>query len=155
MLEAPDPARGAGAPPAAAGGAGAAAADGGAGGTADGADADADAPAPPAPAPCDVCSGPPHKYRCPGCGVRSCGLACVRAHKDASGCSGRRDRLAFVPLSEFGDRELMSGAAGVGCKRLTGGWGPRSEGFAPCGGAPGCPRAAPAARPAGGPDARL
>jgi hypothetical protein len=69
----------------------------------------AGAPFPPAPQPCDVCGEQPHKYRCPGCGVRSCGLPCVQRHKAASGCSGKRDRLAFVPLSEFEDRTLLSG----------------------------------------------
>ena len=68
-----------------------------------------DAPAPPPPrAACDVCRAQPHKYKCPGCGARTCGLACVAAHKQASRCSGRRDRLAFVPLADFGDRELIS-----------------------------------------------
>ena len=61
------------------------------------------------PQACDVCHEQPHKYRCPGCGVRSCSLPCVQQHKAASGCSGKRDRLAFVPLAEFGDRELLSG----------------------------------------------
>ncbi|KAI8475030.1 MAG: hypothetical protein J3K34DRAFT_488183, partial [Monoraphidium minutum] len=57
---------------------------------------------------CGVCGAAPPKYRCPGCGVRSCGLGCVRGHKEATGCSGKRDRLAFVALSDFGDRELLS-----------------------------------------------
>lgn len=70
------------------------------------------AAAAPAKAECEVCRSQPHKYRCPGCGVRTCCLACVDGHKAATGCSGKRDRLAFVPMSEFGDRELLSGERG-------------------------------------------
>lgn len=75
-------------------------------------------PEPQQPPPaCGVCGDAAAKYRCPGCGVRSCGLGCVKAHKEASGCSGKRDRLAFVPLADFGDRELISGA-GADSRRL-------------------------------------
>ncbi len=42
--------------------------------------------------------------------MRSCSLECVRAHKAAASCTGVRDRLAFVPLSQFSDATLLSGA---------------------------------------------
>ncbi|GBF96251.1 hypothetical protein Rsub_08796 [Raphidocelis subcapitata] len=75
------------------------------------ADSDAASPEPPQrqpQQPCGVCSEQPPKYRCPGCGVRSCSAACVARHKADTGCTGKRDRLAFVPLGDFGDRELLS-----------------------------------------------
>jgi hypothetical protein len=99
-----------------AGGVGAGAAAGGArGGPA--ADASGGAAGPPEPPqqqqqPCAVCGEQPPKYRCPGCDVRSCSAACVARHKADSGCTGKRDRLAFVPLGDFGDRELLSGGRG-------------------------------------------
>lgn len=60
---------------------------------------------------CEVCNAQPSKYRCPGCQARTCSLPCVRQHKEDTGCSGKRDRLAFVPLKEFTDRHLLSGKA--------------------------------------------
>ena len=29
-----------------------------------------------------------HKYKCPACLILTCGLKCVREHKNSSGCSG-------------------------------------------------------------------
>lgn len=58
---------------------------------------------------CAVCGSTAARYRCPGCDVRSCSLACSKAHKESSGCSGKRDRLKFVSLQEFDDRTLLSG----------------------------------------------
>lgn len=80
------------------------------------AEGDADGGSPPpstaAAAPlCEQCGAAASKYRCPGCSRRSCSLACVNAHKAQHGCSGKRDRTAYVPLKEFGDREVMSGEA--------------------------------------------
>lgn len=36
-------------------------------------------------------------------------LPCVKQHKLQSGCSGVRDRTAFVALSRFSDLDLLSG----------------------------------------------
>jgi hypothetical protein len=36
-------------------------------------------------------------------------LACSQQHKQQSGCSGKRDKLAFVAMSQFNDKHLMSG----------------------------------------------
>jgi hypothetical protein len=44
---------------------------------------------------CDSCSSGDAKYCCPGCGRRTCSLACVRAHKIKYECSG----LKGVPTS--------------------------------------------------------
>ncbi|PNH04040.1 Box C/D snoRNA protein 1 [Tetrabaena socialis] len=107
---------------------------------ASGADADADmqgdgdsdgdgalapsAPLRPPPPPCEQCGAAPARYRCPRCQLRTCSLACVRAHKEGpgggegagggggegggGGCSGQRDRAAFLPMKEFDDRALLS-----------------------------------------------
>jgi hypothetical protein len=56
--------------------------------------------------PCEQC-GAAAKYTCPGCAAGSCSAACVRAHKDATGCSGRRDRAAAVPAREYGEAHLL------------------------------------------------
>ena len=46
---------------------------------------------------------------CPGCSVRSCSLPCVKAHKQHTGCTGKRQQTQFVPLSQFDDNLLKSG----------------------------------------------
>lgn len=58
--------------------------------------------------PCQGCGGE-GRYRCPRCDVRSCGVACVRKHKEATGCTGVRDRTAFMPLRAMTDTHLHSG----------------------------------------------
>jgi hypothetical protein len=58
---------------------------------------------------CEICSEQPAKYRCPGCEIRSCSLDCSKKHKEESGCNGKRDRLKFVSIQEFDDRQLLSG----------------------------------------------
>jgi hypothetical protein len=83
--------------------------------------ADAAGPAPPAesaapsaaataeaPPPVRVCAhcGALPKYTCPRCGVRSCSVACVRAHKAATKCSGVADAGQFVPLARFTGEQL-------------------------------------------------
>ncbi|XP_053337935.1 uncharacterized protein znhit6 [Clarias gariepinus] len=57
---------------------------------------------------CDVCEAEEAKYRCPSCQKCSCSLPCVKQHKLQSGCSGVRDRTAFVALSRFSDLDLLS-----------------------------------------------
>jgi len=59
---------------------------------------------------CGVCRQQPHKYCCPGCGCRTCSLPCSKQHKAATSCSGQRDRLGYVPLQGFDDKQLLSGA---------------------------------------------
>ena len=58
---------------------------------------------------CSQCRDKPARYRCPGCTAYTCGLECVKSHKAESGCSGKRDRTAFVALKEFDDKNLVSG----------------------------------------------
>eukprot|EP00873_Tetraselmis_striata_P014366 jgi/Tetstr1/434630/TSEL_023721.t1 len=69
---------------------------------------DGDSTRPPAAALCAQCGQEAAKYRCPGCDVRTCSLDCVSGHKVDTGCTGKRDRTAFVPLREFDDRALGS-----------------------------------------------
>ncbi|XP_024008311.1 box C/D snoRNA protein 1 isoform X1 [Eutrema salsugineum] len=57
---------------------------------------------------CEECKQNPWKYKCPGCSIRSCGLACVKAHKQRTGCTGKRKATDFVPLSQFDDNLLLS-----------------------------------------------
>lgn len=57
---------------------------------------------------CKVCETAAAKYRCPGCGVTFCSVACSKAHKASSGCSGKRDRTAFVGLGDITDTVLAS-----------------------------------------------
>jgi hypothetical protein len=75
---------------------------------------------------CEQCGSAESKYTCPGCQHRTCSLACVKQHKAASACSGKRDRLAFVPLKDFDDRNLLSGmvAAAPHMAAAPGQWGP-------------------------------
>ncbi len=40
-----------------------------------------------AAAQCQVCEQQPSKYRCPGCALRYCSVACCKAHK-AAPCPG-------------------------------------------------------------------
>ena len=58
---------------------------------------------------CQECKLNPSKYTCPGCSVRSCSLPCVKAHKQQTGCTGKRQQTQFVPLSQFDDTLLLSG----------------------------------------------
>ncbi|PON87069.1 Zinc finger, HIT-type [Trema orientale] len=57
---------------------------------------------------CEECKLKASKYKCPGCSFRSCSLPCVKAHKQRTGCTGKRNRTQFVPLSNFDDNQLLS-----------------------------------------------
>ncbi|KAJ8332502.1 hypothetical protein SKAU_G00422910 [Synaphobranchus kaupii] len=57
---------------------------------------------------CGTCGAEEAKYRCPGCLKHSCSLPCVKKHKSESGCSGTRDKTAFVPISKFDEMSLLS-----------------------------------------------
>ncbi|XP_008332336.1 box C/D snoRNA protein 1 [Cynoglossus semilaevis] len=57
---------------------------------------------------CVVCQAEEAKYRCPACQTQSCSLSCVKRHKEESGCSGVRDKTAYVALSEFDEMALLS-----------------------------------------------
>ncbi|XP_074524645.1 box C/D snoRNA protein 1 [Halichoeres trimaculatus] len=57
---------------------------------------------------CGVCGSGEAKYRCPACLSHSCSLQCVKKHKADSGCSGVRNKTAFVTLSQFDEMALLS-----------------------------------------------
>ncbi|XP_033874103.3 box C/D snoRNA protein 1 [Acipenser ruthenus] len=57
---------------------------------------------------CEACGCREAKYRCPGCTKHSCSLPCVKRHKSESGCSGVRDKAAFVPVGKFDEMNLLS-----------------------------------------------
>ncbi|XP_017275879.1 box C/D snoRNA protein 1 [Kryptolebias marmoratus] len=57
---------------------------------------------------CGVCGSEEAKYRCPACLKHSCSLLCVKKHKDDTGCSGVRNKTAFVTLSQFDEMALLS-----------------------------------------------
>lgn len=65
---------------------------------------------------CEICQSAPSKYTCPGCDVKTCSVTCVKEHKTRLGCSGERNRLAFVDMTEYSDRHLLNG------KFLTDSW---------------------------------
>ncbi|XVF22996.1 hypothetical protein REPUB_Repub12eG0218900 [Reevesia pubescens] len=57
---------------------------------------------------CEECKKKASRYKCPGCGLRSCSLTCVNAHKHRTCCNGRRNFTCFVPLSRFDNNLLFS-----------------------------------------------
>ncbi|KAE8679816.1 HIT-type Zinc finger family protein, putative isoform 2 [Hibiscus syriacus] len=57
---------------------------------------------------CEECKKNASKYTCPGCCLRTCSLPCVNAHKQRTGCNGKRNITSFVPLSKFDDNLLIS-----------------------------------------------
>ncbi|XP_053178773.1 box C/D snoRNA protein 1 isoform X2 [Scomber japonicus] len=57
---------------------------------------------------CSVCGSEEAKYRCPACLTHSCSLLCVKKHKGESGCSGVRNKTAFVTLSLFDEMTLLN-----------------------------------------------
>ena len=63
---------------------------------------------------CGICGESAAKYKCPGCLVHTCSLPCVKQHKNTSGCSGQRDKTAFVAMKELTDLNMLSGRYMVG-----------------------------------------
>ncbi|MFT7801573.1 box C/D snoRNA protein 1 [Arapaima gigas] len=57
---------------------------------------------------CGACGVEEAKYRCPACLKHSCSLPCVKKHKSELGCTGVRDKTAYVPLSKFDEMNLLS-----------------------------------------------
>lgn len=58
-------------------------------------------------AECDVCHEEASKYKCPACGCRSCSSKCIQLHKDATPCSGQRNKAAYIPPNDYGYGALM------------------------------------------------
>jgi hypothetical protein len=57
---------------------------------------------------CYECKSKDFQYQCPRCHFRSCSLQCCQAHKERTGCNGKRDRTAFVPMSRMTDSSVES-----------------------------------------------
>lgn len=55
---------------------------------------------------CGSCASAAPKYTCPRCKAKSCSLACVRAHKTATGCSGERSAAEAIAIAEMTDSDL-------------------------------------------------
>ncbi|KAJ1894617.1 Box C/D snoRNA accumulation [Kickxella alabastrina] len=66
---------------------------------------------PPAATPatnCEQCGSQTAKYKCPGCMLRTCSLACSKSHKSSTNCSGTRDKTKFIKRAEYDANTLMS-----------------------------------------------
>ena len=58
---------------------------------------------------CSICVKNPAKYTCPRCSVRTCSLPCSQTHKtQGEGCSGVRNKAAYVPMNQYGYMSLMN-----------------------------------------------
>ncbi|KAJ2531313.1 Box C/D snoRNA accumulation [Coemansia sp. RSA 1935] len=57
---------------------------------------------------CEQCQQIPAKYKCPGCLVRTCSLACSKTHKSEANCSGQRDKAVFVKRADYDANTMMS-----------------------------------------------
>nr|XP_054769939.1 box C/D snoRNA protein 1-like [Lytechinus pictus] len=57
---------------------------------------------------CEMCKQEPSKYTCPRCLIKTCCLSCVKTHKSQRGCSGVRDKTAYVPIKKFTEDHLLS-----------------------------------------------
>ncbi|KAH9938252.1 uncharacterized protein B0H18DRAFT_1205524 [Fomitopsis serialis] len=58
---------------------------------------------------CVVCHVKPAIYTCPRCNMRTCSMPCANQHKSlADGCSGVRNKAAYVSMNKYGYMALMS-----------------------------------------------
>ncbi|KAI0677146.1 hypothetical protein C8Q78DRAFT_1065765 [Trametes maxima] len=58
---------------------------------------------------CSVCQANAAIYTCPRCNIRTCSLSCSTQHKTAGeGCSGIRNKAAYVPMNQYGYMTLMN-----------------------------------------------
>jgi len=57
---------------------------------------------------CEVCENVLRRYCCPACGILTCSLSCCTAHKNKTGCTGRRDRTVYKPIGKFTEQDLRS-----------------------------------------------
>lgn len=49
----------------------------------------------------------PIKYKCPACGRIYCSAVCFTSHKDIFECSGIRDRIPYVHISKFDQKQFL------------------------------------------------
>lgn len=57
---------------------------------------------------CEECRMKTPIYQCPRCLIRTCSLECCTCHKKRTGCSGKRNRTEFVPLSRMTDNTMRN-----------------------------------------------
>lgn len=57
---------------------------------------------------CQICSIKEFKYKCPGCSIKTCGIDCIKMHKEVNKCSGIRDRTAYVRPRDYTDANFLS-----------------------------------------------
>lgn len=57
---------------------------------------------------CEVCGSENAQYTCPRCEIKTCSLNCVKIHKKELECNGDRDKVGFVPISQFTNLNLLS-----------------------------------------------
>ena len=69
--------------------------------------AEASTSAPPRPL-CSACSHHTSIYTCPRCAARTCSLHCSRSHKSTNGCTGERNKAAYVPMNQYGWGTMMN-----------------------------------------------
>lgn len=58
---------------------------------------------------CCICRSKQIKYRCPACGFRTCSADCVKQHKATFSCSGVRNKIPFVKISEYTENQFYDG----------------------------------------------
>lgn len=56
---------------------------------------------------CEICCSLEYKYKCPGCGTKTCSLGCVRIHKEQKSCNGKRKVTEFVKLTDYNGKILL------------------------------------------------
>ncbi|EJF61148.1 hypothetical protein DICSQDRAFT_106143 [Dichomitus squalens LYAD-421 SS1] len=58
---------------------------------------------------CVICQTNAAIYTCPRCNLRTCSLSCSTKHKTlGDGCSGIRNKAAYVPMNQYGYMALMN-----------------------------------------------
>ncbi|KAF8076105.1 hypothetical protein FPV67DRAFT_1558642 [Lyophyllum atratum] len=56
---------------------------------------------------CNVCNHRYSIYTCPSCSTRTCSLSCSTGHKSATGCTGERNKAAYVPMNKYSWGTMM------------------------------------------------
>ncbi|KAF8803813.1 hypothetical protein BYT27DRAFT_7144428 [Phlegmacium glaucopus] len=56
---------------------------------------------------CSTCHSQNAKYTCPGCSTHTCSLTCSTSHKSKTGCTGQRNKVAYIPMNEYGWGKMM------------------------------------------------
>ncbi|KDQ29078.1 hypothetical protein PLEOSDRAFT_50176 [Pleurotus ostreatus PC15] len=57
---------------------------------------------------CSICNHKFSIYTCPRCSTRTCSLPCSTKHKTNAGCTGERNKAAYVPMNKYGWGTMMN-----------------------------------------------